>query len=82
MERAYAADRVDISIRGDWEDIQVELGLKAARETPRPPLFPMLAVPELDESQRTENAGKVAAKKKKARRKQVRASRKRNRKRR
>ncbi len=31
MERAFAAGRVDLSIQGDWEDAQVELGLKAAR---------------------------------------------------
>jgi hypothetical protein len=79
MERAFAADRVDISIRGDWEDVQVELGLKAVRETPRPPLFPMFDAAERDGSKRAGNAGKVAAKKKKAKRKQARASRKKNR---
>jgi hypothetical protein len=36
MERAFAADRVDISIPGDWEDVQVELGLIEERQTPRP----------------------------------------------
>ena len=36
IERAFAADRVDISVAGDWEDVQVELRLKPARETPRP----------------------------------------------
>jgi hypothetical protein len=81
MERAFAADRVDISIQGDWEDVQVELGLKAARKTPRPPLFPMFDAPEYDESQRAGNAGKVPAKRKKAKRKQAKASRKKNRKR-
>jgi hypothetical protein len=81
MERAFAADRVDISIQGDWEDVQVELGLKAARETPRPPLFPMFDAPEHDDSQRAGNAGKAAAKKMKGKRKQARASRKKNRKR-
>jgi HEAT repeat protein len=35
MECAFAADRVDLSIAGDWEDVQVELGLKTARETTR-----------------------------------------------
>jgi hypothetical protein len=81
MERAFAADGVDLSILGDWEDVQVELGLKAARETPRPPLFPMFDAPEHGESQRAGNVGKVAAKKKKAKRKQAKASRKKNRKR-
>ena len=36
IERAFAAGRVDISVAGDWEDVQVEFGLKSARETPRP----------------------------------------------
>jgi hypothetical protein len=36
MERAFAADRVDISIPGDWEDAQIELGLMQERQTPRP----------------------------------------------
>jgi hypothetical protein len=50
MERAFAADRVDLSIQGDWEDVQVELGLKAARETPRTysPLFPVSEVPNYE----------------------------------
>ncbi len=29
MERAFAADRVDLSVCGDWSNVQVELGLKA-----------------------------------------------------
>jgi hypothetical protein len=36
MERAFAADCVDISIQGDWEDTQIELGLLQERQTPRP----------------------------------------------
>jgi hypothetical protein len=36
MEQAFAADRVDESVTGDWEDIQVELGLKAQRDSPEP----------------------------------------------
>lgn len=39
IERAFAADRVDKLVMGDWEDAQVELGLKPFREKPRPPLF-------------------------------------------
>lgn len=34
MERAFAEDRVDLSAAGDWEDVQVELGLLPARITP------------------------------------------------
>ena len=36
MEQAFAADKVDISIQGDWEDVQIELGLLAERLTPQP----------------------------------------------
>ena len=37
MERAFAAGRVDETINGDWEDAQVELGLKLRRErAPKP----------------------------------------------
>jgi hypothetical protein len=36
MESAFAANAVDISVSGDWEDVQIELGLKDGRETPRP----------------------------------------------
>ena len=39
IERAFAANCVDESIPGDWEDVQVELGLKPFREKPRLPLF-------------------------------------------
>jgi hypothetical protein len=36
MEQAFAAKAVDFSVSGDWEDVQIELGLKGERETPRP----------------------------------------------
>ncbi len=35
MERVFAANQIDLSVMGDWEDAQVELGLKARREKPR-----------------------------------------------
>lgn len=35
MESAFAGDRVDVIIRGDWEDVQVHLGLLAERTAPR-----------------------------------------------
>lgn len=34
IERAFAADRVDLTITGDWEDVQIDLGLRTERETP------------------------------------------------
>ncbi len=87
MEQAFAADSVDLLIVGDWEDVQVELGLKTARETPRPRYFalgpPTSDEPEHDEPGRyapeASNSEKTA---RKAKRKQSKASRKKNRKRR
>lgn len=34
MEKAYAAERVDLTILGDWEDARIELGLLSKRKTP------------------------------------------------
>ena len=34
MEQAFAADSVDLFVGGDWEETQVELGLKRERTTP------------------------------------------------
>ena len=36
MEQAFAADKVDISVLGDWEDVQIALGLLDKRLTPSP----------------------------------------------
>jgi len=36
MEQAFAADAVDLSVQGDWEEVQIELGLLDKRITPRP----------------------------------------------
>ena len=79
IERAFAADRVDLSIVGDWEDAQVALGLRAARETPRPryhhfqpPLMPPITAPK------EKSSAEKAAAKAKAKRKQAKASRKKN----
>lgn len=35
MEQAFAANSVELFVAGDWEDVQVELGLLPARETRR-----------------------------------------------
>ncbi len=37
VERAFASGRVDESINGDFEDVQIEFGLKTQREHPRKP---------------------------------------------
>jgi hypothetical protein len=48
IERAFAAGPVDEMVRGDWEDIQIELGLKTQREHPRKPnLLDRLMPPDL-----------------------------------
>jgi hypothetical protein len=36
MAQAFAADRVDLLIQGDWEDVQIRLGLLDQRLTPPP----------------------------------------------
>jgi hypothetical protein len=36
LERAYAADAVDLMMQGDWEDVQIHLGLLDERRTPQP----------------------------------------------
>ena len=37
MRRAFEVGVVDEAIAGDWEDVQIELGLKAQRDRPRRP---------------------------------------------
>jgi hypothetical protein len=37
IERAFASDNVDEMVIGDWEDVQIEFGLKEKREHPRKP---------------------------------------------
>jgi HEAT repeat protein len=88
IEQAFAADAVDELIRGDWEDVQIEFGLKAERETPRPNYFlesfspepeellPMIA----DEIKHLSLLDRKDAKKAKAKRKQAKKMRKKNRK--
>jgi len=36
MERAFEAEQVDLAVMGDWEDVQVRLGLLDERKTPSP----------------------------------------------
>jgi hypothetical protein len=39
MQRAFDAGRVDWSVAGDWEDVQIELGLLKRHSTPKPRFF-------------------------------------------
>jgi len=83
IERAFQADKVDESVLGDFEDVQVELGLLAKRKTPARPLrfFPgphgTLAMRDPAAERWAENK---RAQKAKARRKQEKSSRRKNRK--
>jgi HEAT repeat protein len=36
MEEAFAAERVELPVQGDWEDVQLSLGLLKQRLTPEP----------------------------------------------
>lgn len=93
MERAFAAEAVDLEMMGDWEDVQVELGLLAQRTSPRPgfaPLLSPLLAPLLRSSfippehtppapALAEHREREAKSKRKSRRKIAKDSRKRNR---
>jgi len=57
IERAFAAGRVDETVAGDWEDVQIEFGFKPRRKHPREPdeltewsekFRAVLGLPELD----------------------------------
>ncbi len=84
MEQAFAAGAVDEMIVGDWEDVQVDLGLKAEREHPRRqnPFFPLPAAPV--ERSKAEHLARQAhdraESKARSKRKQASKSRKKNRK--
>lgn len=88
IERAYAARRVDLDLMGDWEDVQINLGLQSAEEVARyrSPHLPethfsssahALALPHVSSKTRYESA----AAQRKAKNKMAKQSRKKNRKR-
>ncbi|HLZ57711.1 MAG TPA: DUF1186 domain-containing protein [Ktedonosporobacter sp.] len=93
IERAFAQQTVDESIAGDWDEVQVELGLKDRSELPEKPRFnPFASPPPLDliSSFRPGASGEKylkgfseppKASKKKHKEKMAKASRKKNRKR-
>ncbi len=49
IERVYAADKADLMVMGDWEDVQIKLGLLEERLTSQPDYFAK-EMPELVES--------------------------------
>ncbi len=85
MERAFEADAVDLTLQGDWEDVQIELRLLTKRITPRPRSWG-LGPAALGENRSravasASSSGKkrVKTKKKKAQRKAQKKARKKNR---
>ncbi len=90
IERAFAADCVDLSIAGDWDDVQVELGLKSPLERLQrrySPLFDTTAQSMTEERaispsfSSSEPARKRNIAHNKAKRKMIKQSRKKNRRR-
>jgi hypothetical protein len=83
IEQAYQAERVSEEICGDWEDVQVGMGLKQAREGP-PKTYLHLPLPAGDLRASGAGSSTYARKsedaKAKAKRKQADKSRKQNRK--
>jgi HEAT repeat protein len=81
MEAAFAAHAVDESVRGDWEDVMVDLSLMPERLTPLPPppWIGRMSVRALPPPAPSRCSGKAAAKAKN-RRKAEKQARKRNRK--
>ena len=88
IERAYAQGYVDPIVMGDWEDVQIEMGLKSAEEIAPTqanmwseslrPLLPLLK-PFTSASPQVTHKHKAAQKKAKS--KTAKLSRKKNRKR-
>ena len=85
VEKAYHADAVDLSVLGDFEDFQIQLGLLEERQTP-PPRYLWARDPqaawESDEKTRSEEGRRQRAqeKKEKAKQKQAKKARKRHKK--
>ncbi|MDR3088781.1 MAG: DUF1186 domain-containing protein [Desulfobulbaceae bacterium] len=78
IEEAFAKNQVDINIIGDWEDVQIALGLLAMRKTPRP-IMPWPPIHEDVAPTKRPTAPKAKKPDNKAKRKAARASRKKNR---
>jgi hypothetical protein len=77
MEEAFAAGRVDVTITGPWEDVQVDLGLLPEPEAGRAPIDHGFPPPDGMPRPSAPKPGKS-----KAQRKAEKEARKRNRKKR
>ena len=80
MEKAFAADDVDLGVCGDWEDVQIDLGLLAGRLTPRP-RYNVLSdlIPGNRGLSQTSGASGAQKARKKAKRQAAKAARRKNR---
>jgi hypothetical protein len=79
MAAAFEADAVDLSMSGDWEDVQVQMGLLDERTTPRP-RYSALTLRHLSaRPAEAPSSHRRSGQKKKNRRKDARASRRQNR---
>jgi HEAT repeat protein len=83
IEQAFAADTIDLTVLGDWEEAQILLGLLEERVTPAPNYLEMELgpLPSFVKSLVGKPAPRKAGKQKTAKRKRAKASRKRNRRR-
>jgi len=81
IEKAFTSDSVDEFIMGDFEDVQIELGLLEARTKPRPRMSTLDRLPREDKMFAPERNAQNDKKKEKNKRKQEKKSRKKNRKR-
>ena len=79
IKRVFASDRVDEIIMGDFEDVQVELGLIEKRTKPRPRPSFLDGLPREDEIFSPERKTQNDKKKEKNKNKQEKKSRKKNR---
>lgn len=81
MEQAFAALKVDPSVYGDWEDVQISLGLLDERQTPPPNYFQeglRITQPQLTQFQPEPQPSRSHARsQKKTKRKQQKAARRR-----
>ncbi|HEX8209295.1 MAG TPA: DUF1186 domain-containing protein [Longimicrobium sp.] len=81
MTDAFEAGAVDLSMAGDWEDVQVQMGLLPERTKPRADNFPFkMRTPSAPPAEAAPKRGR-AGQKTKNRRKDAKAARKRNRRR-
>jgi hypothetical protein len=81
MEEAFSGQQVDIGIDGDWEDIQIRLGLLTERITPPPRYNHWPGLFTETTSGDTRTAPKAKKSNSKEKRKAAKAARKRNRRR-